>query len=189
MNWVSNNEAWHTSDSVSCSSSIRDLYKLQRLLLRKCHLKIDHWVVRFLVISSQIGEVSFYLLGGNGFHVMAENQRFTAVSLRCRQKIKCENCTSSFGRLQQKACRTCIMRILNHSTNQIRYLWHYCCRCRLSFLWIPIACLYAAFMSKLSDRLNLTGYCFIIFLRQWVWWVMIKQTLGHFLSKDHLEIE
>ena len=50
MNWVSNNEAWHTSDSVSCSSSIRDLYKLQRLLRRKCHLKIDHCdqIVRFL---------------------------------------------------------------------------------------------------------------------------------------------
>ena len=46
-----------------------------------------------------MGEVCFCLLGRNGFHVLPENERFAAVSLRCGQKLKCGNFTSSFGRL------------------------------------------------------------------------------------------
>ena len=41
------------------------------------------------------------LLGTNCFHVKAKNERFTAVSSRCRQNLKYENFTSSFGRLRQ----------------------------------------------------------------------------------------
>ena len=52
-----------------------------------------------------IGEAYFRLLGGtNGFHAKAENERFSAVGLGCRQNPKHENFNSSFGRLRQKNC-------------------------------------------------------------------------------------
>ena len=47
------------------------------------------------------GELHFRLLGTNGFHVKAKSERSTAASLRCRQNLKYENFTSSFGRLRQ----------------------------------------------------------------------------------------
>ena len=43
----------------------------------------------------------FRLLGTNGYHVKAENERFTAASSRCRQKLKYVNFTSLFDRLRQ----------------------------------------------------------------------------------------
>ena len=49
-----------------------------------------------------MSEVHFRLLGRNGFQVKAENERFVAAVLRCRQNLKYENFTSSFGRLRQK---------------------------------------------------------------------------------------
>ena len=56
-----------------------------------------------LVTLYKIGElVLFCLFGTNGFHVKAENERFTAAGSRCHQKLKYENFTSSFGRLRQK---------------------------------------------------------------------------------------
>ena len=59
------------------------------------------------------------------------SERFTGASSRCRQNLKYENFTSSFGRLvktlHQKACRTCSTIIFLHSTNQIIDLWR--CRC------------------------------------------------------------
>ena len=54
-----------------------------------------------LVTLYKIGGVHFRLLGTNGFHVKAKNERFTAESFRCRQNLKNENLTSSFGRLRQ----------------------------------------------------------------------------------------
>ena len=54
-----------------------------------------------LIALYKIGGVHFRLLGTNGFHVKAKNERFTAVSSRCRQNLKYENFTSSFGRLRQ----------------------------------------------------------------------------------------
>ena len=48
-----------------------------------------------------MGGVQIRLLGTNGFHVKAKNERFTAASFRCRQNLKYENFTSSFGRLRQ----------------------------------------------------------------------------------------
>ena len=49
----------------------------------------------------KISEVHFRLLGIIGFHVKAKNERFTAAGSRCRQNLKYENLTSSFGRLRQ----------------------------------------------------------------------------------------
>ena len=49
----------------------------------------------------KIGGVHFRLLGTNGFHERAKNERFTTASSRCRQNLKYENFTSSFSRLRQ----------------------------------------------------------------------------------------
>ena len=53
-----------------------------------------------LITLYKIGELHFRLLGTNGFHDKAKSERFTAASSRCRQNLKCENFTSSFGRLR-----------------------------------------------------------------------------------------
>ena len=52
--------------------------------------------------SHKISEAYFRLLGTNGFHVKAKNEKFTAASWRCRLNLKYENFTSSSGRLPQK---------------------------------------------------------------------------------------
>ena len=55
-----------------------------------------------LVTLYKLGGLHFPLVGTIGFLVKAENERFTAASSRCRQKLKYENqFTSSFGRLPQ----------------------------------------------------------------------------------------
>ena len=54
-----------------------------------------------LITLYTIGGVHFRLLGTNGFHVKAKNETFTAASFRCRQNLKYENFTLSFGRLRQ----------------------------------------------------------------------------------------
>ena len=51
----------------------------------------------------------FYLLGRNGFHVKAKNERFTAAGLRCRQNLKHEN--SSFGELLQRIAPKGVARV------------------------------------------------------------------------------
>ena len=55
-----------------------------------------------LITLYEISEVHFCLLGTNGFQVKAKNERFTTASSRCRQNLKYENFTLSFGRLRQK---------------------------------------------------------------------------------------
>ena len=50
----------------------------------------------------KISDVSFRLLGTNGLDAKAKNEKFNAVGSRCRQNLKYENLTSSFGRLRQK---------------------------------------------------------------------------------------
>ena len=57
-----------------------------------------------LVTSYEMGEVSFHLIGANGFHIKAENEGFSPVGSRCHQNIKYENFRSSFSRLRQKNC-------------------------------------------------------------------------------------
>ena len=54
-----------------------------------------------LITLYKIGGVHFRLLGTNGFHVKAKNEKFTAATFRCRQNLKYENFTSSFGGLRQ----------------------------------------------------------------------------------------
>ena len=61
----------------------------------------------------KIGEVHFRLLGTNGFHARAKNERFTAAGLRCRQNLKNENFTSSFGRLRQNIATTSVPHVLH----------------------------------------------------------------------------
>ena len=50
-----------------------------------------------LVTWYKIGQGYVRLLGTNGFHVKAEIERFNAEGWRCRQNLKYENFTSSFG--------------------------------------------------------------------------------------------
>ena len=54
-----------------------------------------------LITLYKIGGVLFRLLAPNSFRVKAKKVRFTAASSRCRQNLKYENFTSSFGRLRQ----------------------------------------------------------------------------------------
>ena len=53
-----------------------------------------------LVKLYKIGKVHFQLLGMNGFHVKAENERFTAAGLHCHQNLRYENFVPTFGRLR-----------------------------------------------------------------------------------------
>ena len=46
--------------------------------------------------------MQFLLLGTNGFHAKAKNERLATASSRCRQNLKNENFVSSCGRLRQK---------------------------------------------------------------------------------------
>ena len=66
-----------------------------------------------LITLYKIGELRFRLLGTNGFHVKIKSERSTAASLRCRQNLKYENFTSSFGRLRQ-----------NIATKSVPYVQH-----------------------------------------------------------------
>ena len=52
-----------------------------------------------LITLCKIGGVHFRLFGTNGFHVKAK--RFTVASFLCRQNLKYENFTSSFGKLRE----------------------------------------------------------------------------------------
>ena len=66
-----------------------------------------------LVTLYEIGEASrpFTCIGTNGFHVKAENERFTSTSPRCRQnlnmKIQHRRLADYVKKLHQRACRTC----------------------------------------------------------------------------------
>ena len=61
----------------------------------------------------KLGEVHFRLLGTNSFHVKAENEGFTAAGFRCRQNLKYENFTSSFGRLRQTIALKSVLQVQN----------------------------------------------------------------------------
>ena len=68
-------------------SAIREFKKLRRQLQRKLLIKIELCVKSSLLrlfhfgrVVKKIGEVHFRLLGTNGFHVKAENERFTVAS-------------------------------------------------------------------------------------------------------------
>ena len=63
-----------------------------------------------MVTLYRIGEV---YLGTNGFHVKAENERFTAGRMRFHQNLKHKNLTSSFGSLglRQKIAPKSVPRV------------------------------------------------------------------------------
>ena len=87
----------------------REFKKLRRQLQRKRHNKIELCVKLSLlrlfhvdhIVQTEVGELHFRLLGTNGFHVKAKSERLTAASSRCRQNLKHENFTASFGRQRQ----------------------------------------------------------------------------------------
>ena len=109
---------------------------------RKCHLKIRWNVLRLCYIGHlyEIGEVYFRLLGTNGSHVKAKNERLRATGSCCRQNLKYEKFTSSFDRLRQKNCtkkRDARVTQLFSSFNQSNQSYHdtnlshgFLCSCR-----------------------------------------------------------
>ena len=77
-----------------------------------------------LVTLHKIGGVHFRLLGTNVFHVKLKNERFTVASSRCRQNLKYENFTSSFGRLRQHIAPKSVLHVQHDyfsSFNQSNY--------------------------------------------------------------------
>ena len=64
-----------------------------------------------LITLYKIDEVHFGLLGTNGFHAKAKNERFTSASLRCRHHLKYENFKSSFGRLRQNIAPKSVLHV------------------------------------------------------------------------------
>ena len=64
-----------------------------------------------LVTLYKIGELHFRVLGTNGFHIKAKTERFIAAGSRCRQNLKYENFTSSFGRLRQNIARKSVPHV------------------------------------------------------------------------------
>ena len=90
-----------------------------------------------LITLYKIGELHFRLLGTNSFHVKAESERSTAASLRCRQNLKYENFTSSFGRLRQ-----------NIATKSVQHDY---------FSWTPVNRIHL-FQKRLSER-TANGSC------------------------------
>ena len=64
-----------------------------------------------LITLYTIGGVHFRLLSTNGFHVKAKSERFPAASSGCRQNLKYENFTSSFGRLRQNIAPKSVLHV------------------------------------------------------------------------------
>ena len=64
-----------------------------------------------LITLYNIGEVHFRLLGTDGFHVKAKDERFTTASSRCRHNLKYENFPSSFGRLRQNIAPKSVLHV------------------------------------------------------------------------------
>ena len=122
---------------------MREFRKLPHLLQRKCRIKIE-----FCVMLSVLRLFHVYHFVQNGWSILSLDwhQRFsckgkewsTAAGSCCRQNLKCENFTSSFGRLRKKitpkACCTCSTIIFLHSTNQIIDLWRCLCHYSRYFL-------------------------------------------------------
>ena len=71
----------------------------------------------------KISEVHVRLLGTNGFHANAKNERFTAAGSRYSQnlemKILRRHLAGFVKKLDQKACGTCNTIIFPQSTNEI----------------------------------------------------------------------
>ena len=96
-------------------SLISEFKKLRRQLQRRRHIKIELCVKSSLLRLFRVDHVvqnrrtALSLACTNGFHDKAK--RFTAASSRCRQNLKCENFTSSFGRLRQSIASTSVPHV------------------------------------------------------------------------------
>ena len=55
-----------------------------------------------LLTLCEMNEEAIHLIGTNGDHEKLENERFSVSGSRCRQDLKFEIVTSSFGRLRQR---------------------------------------------------------------------------------------
>ena len=109
-----------------------------------------------LVMFCKKGEVHFRLLSTNGFHMKANNDRFTAAGWR-RQNLKYDwkfhvvVCQTTSKTCAQKCAPRAAWVFSPRSTNQIIDLW--CCRCRPHFLNFLVS-----WEQRLpSQRTNLTG--------------------------------
>ena len=71
-----------------------------------------------LVTLYEIGELYFRLLDTSGFHVKADDERFTA-SWSSEPQMSRRHLEDNVKNLHQKVCRMCSTVILPHSTNQI----------------------------------------------------------------------
>ena len=118
----------------------REFKKLRRQLQRKHDIKIELYVKLSLLWLFHVDHVvqnrrtALPLLGTNGFHVKAKSERFTAVSSRCRQNLKYENFTSSFGRPKSVPHVQHDYFSSFKSFNQIIDLWRCRWRCRRQIL-------------------------------------------------------
>ena len=91
-----------------------------------------------LITLYKKGEVRFPWLGTNGFHVKAKNDRFIAASSRCRQNLKYENFTSSFGRLHQNIAPKSVADYVWQTTSKHCTEKRAACAALLSFFIQPI---------------------------------------------------
>ena len=55
-----------------------------------------------MLVMYKICKVYFRFLGTNGFHVKAEDEKFTAAGSCCHRNLKYDNFTSLFGRLFER---------------------------------------------------------------------------------------
>ena len=98
--YLNSNELISKSHSLQHPNS-REFKNLRRQLRGKRHIKIADYSM--LITLYKISGVHFRLLGTNGFHVKAKNERFTAASSRCLQNLKYENFMPSFGSMSNAA--------------------------------------------------------------------------------------
>ena len=86
------------ANALSLFNRIFEFKKLQRLLQRKRHIEMELCVGLSVLRLYQVGQVvykiggvHFRLLGNNGFHGKAKNERFTSSFGGLRQKITPES--------------------------------------------------------------------------------------------------
>ena len=72
-----------------------------------------------LAMLYKISELYFRLLGTKGFHVKAENERFTAA-------VRVENFTSLFGRLRQKIAPKGVPHVQRDYSSSLNQSIHCC---------------------------------------------------------------
>ena len=100
----------------------------------------------------------FYLLGTSAFHVKAKNEKFAAAGSRCRQNLKFDNFTSSFGRLRQNIAPKSVPHV-QHDYFVIIDLW-----CSLLFLITivtPVKSLYFARLARSPPSFHTCAFHFV----------------------------